>query len=263
MIFLKLGGSLITEKDQPSTARLDLIQRAASEIAAARAVDPGLRLLLGHGSGSFGHFPAKRHNTREGVHSEGQWRGFIDVWQQAAALNHIVMDALAAGGLPALAFPPSAMVTAEDGHVGNWDLAPIRAALNAGLLPVVYGDVAFDSVRGGTILSTEDLFIYLAKALLPQSVLLAGDEEGVYADYPQAPRLIEKITPASYAKIAAGLQGAVAPDVTGGMAGKVQAMLGLVKQIPGCKVHIFSGLVPGNLALALKGEPPGTLISND
>jgi isopentenyl phosphate kinase len=52
-------------------------------------------------------------------------------------------------------------------------------------------------------------------------------------------------------------------DVTGGMAGKVQAMLDLVKWLPGCEVRIFSGLIPRNLQRALSGEPLGTLIRAD
>ncbi len=260
MIFLKLGGSLITEKNQPSTPRLDLIRRSAEAIAAARSAVPDLRLLLGHGSGSFAHFPAKQYGTRDGVHNEEQWAGFVKVWHQAAALNHIVMDALALAGHQALAFPPSACANAEDGQLAAWDTGPIQAALEAGLLPVVFGDVVFDQVRGGTIASTEDVFVYLAASLKPETILLAGDEEGVYIDYSGAKQLIPEITPDSYSELGAGIQGALAPDVTGGMAGKVTAMLELVGSLPSCQVRIFSGLVPGNLQRALGGEQLGTLL---
>ncbi|MEZ4718850.1 MAG: hypothetical protein R2851_22555 [Caldilineaceae bacterium] len=39
-IFLKLGGSLITDKRAPETPRLDVIHRLAAEIAAARPKYP-------------------------------------------------------------------------------------------------------------------------------------------------------------------------------------------------------------------------------
>jgi isopentenyl phosphate kinase len=272
MIFLKLGGSLLTEKDKPSTLRADVLQRAAEEIAAARAADRSLRLLLGHGSGSFGHFPAKQHGTRAGVSSPAQWRGFIEVWQQAAALNHLVMAALHGASLPALAFPPSAAVSAADGTIAAWNLQPIHAALDAGLLPVVFGDVALDSVRGSTILSTEDLFVHLAQHLKPSRILLAGDQDGVLANYPFSPQLIPEITTSTADQVwspvpresrigtpEAGASSAPA-DVTGGMAGKVQAMLALVQQLPSCEIRIFSGLVPGNIQKALAGAPLGTLL---
>jgi len=134
MIFLKLGGSLITEKDKPSTVRARILERVCKEIAAARAAHPGLRLLLGHGSGSFGHVPAQQHGTRAGVASPAQWRGFVEVWQQAAALDRLVMDALQAAGLPALAFPPLAATTAES-QPAPVLTAPPRAADSAPCVP--------------------------------------------------------------------------------------------------------------------------------
>ncbi|RPI33061.1 MAG: hypothetical protein EHM70_07215, partial [Chloroflexota bacterium] len=193
--FLKLGGSLITDKAHPHTPRPEVIARLAGEIASARRSVPMMRLVLGHGSGSFGHTPASQYGTRLGVHTPEQWQGFLEVWREAAALNRLVMDALHAAGLPAMAFAPSASVLGHDGRLASWDLGPLESALEAGLVPVVYGDVIFDRVRGGTIFSTEDLFAHLALALHPQRILLAGLEPGVWADYPACQSLIAEITP--------------------------------------------------------------------
>jgi isopentenyl phosphate kinase len=46
-------------------------------------------------------------------------------------------------------------------------------------VPLLYGDVAFDRVRGGTIVSTEQVLAFVARQLPPQWLLLAGDTEGV------------------------------------------------------------------------------------
>ncbi len=259
-LLLKLGGSLITDKTRPHTARPDVLRRLAGEIAAARREQPGLRLALGHGSGSFGHVPARRWGTRQGVRTPEEWGGFVEVWREAQALDRLVMDALAAAGLPALAFPPSAAVTARDGRVEGWDLAPLRAALDAGLLPVVYGDVAFDAGRGGTILSTEDLFEYLAGQLRPKRLLLAGLEPGVWADFPACTRLASEITLQTLGEIEAGLGGSAAADVTGGMRSKVLSALALAQDIPGLETLIFSAEAPGTLQRALLGERVGTVI---
>jgi len=128
-------------------------------------------------------------------------------------------------------------------------------------LPVIYGDVVFDTVRGGTILSTEDLFSYLAPQLLPQRILLAGIEAGVWADYPQRKRLVGEITRDTLSRVAPGLEGSAATDVTGGMASKVQLSLELVSQLPQLQVLIFSGEQPGFVRQALSGERIGTLVS--
>jgi isopentenyl phosphate kinase len=260
LVFLKLGGSLITHKNQPHTARLDVLERLANEIAVARSRDQGLKILLGHGSGSFGHYPASKYKTRLGVKTAREWMGFVEVWREAAELNHLVLRALEKAGLPALALSPSAMVTAQHGKVTSWNLEPLQHALSVGLLPVIHGDVVFDIALGGTILSTEDLFSYLAYLITPAQVLFAGNQPGVWADFPNNTQLRRDITPGSLGEYEAGLRGSDAMDVTGGMADKVRQVLSLVEAFPGMKGSIFSGENPGNLQRALLGEPVGTSI---
>lgn len=258
--FLKLGGSLITDKAQPHSPRPEVLRRLAGEIAGARHKTPGLKIILGHGSGSFGHVPAQKYGTRQGVKTPEQWLGFQVVWGEAAALNHLVIEALIETDLPAISFPPSASILAVGGLVERWDISPIQAALDAGLLPVVYGDVVFDRLLGGTILSTEDLFEHLAAHFRPSRLLLAGREPGVWADYPACTRLLKEITPKSLERDAPALSGSAATDVTGGMASKVQQGLRLCQQIPGLQVLIFSAETPGALEQALSGERIGTLL---
>jgi isopentenyl phosphate kinase len=263
VVFLKLGGSLITVKSQAHTARNDALERLAREIAGSLAQQPEMRLVLGHGSGSFGHVPAKRYGTRHGVHTPEEWRGFAEVWYEATSLTRIVVKALYKAGLPVISFSPSGSALARDGAVASWDLNPLKAALDNGLLPLMHGDLAFDTVRGGTVLSTEDLFGYLAGVLKPERILLAGIEAGVWEDYPQCTRLIPQITPATLPAILPVLGGSKETDVTGGMLSKVQQSLEMVARNPGLSVQIFSGEVNGNVRRALAGENVGTLLRAD
>ncbi len=178
LIFLKLGGSLITDKSTPRTLRADTLARLMDEIVAAlAAVD--VHLVLGHGSGSFGHFEGRRYGTRDGVRDAAGWRGFAEVQAVAGLLNRHVIDAARAAGLPVVNCPPSASAVCADGQLIELAIAPIQSALEHGLVPVVFGDVALDNVRGGTIVSTEDVFGYLAPRLKPTRILLAGGGLGV------------------------------------------------------------------------------------
>ena len=274
LVFVKLGGSLITDKTQPYTPLLDVMDDLAQQIASALHTQPNLRLLIGHGAGSFGHVAASEYKTRDGyprpsplTHRErdttenNYWKGFAEVWYQASSLNRYVMEALHRAGVRAIALPPSSSVIASDGQVAVWETTPISMSLAAGIAPVVFGDVVFDEVRGGTILSTENLFAYLVKALSPERVLLAGLEDAVWEDFPIRLRKIERITPRSFEKLRGGIGKSAAADVTGGMDAKVSVMLELVQENPGLKIQIFSGMEPGNLARALAGELLGTEIS--
>jgi isopentenyl phosphate kinase len=186
------------------------------------------------------------------VNTPEQWGGFVEVWQEADELDRMVVDALLAAGAPAVSFPPSAAILAQDGQVLRWDTAPLERALEAGLAPVIYGDVIFDTQRGGTILSTEELFIHLAPILRPRRLLLAGSEPGVWAGYPQKTHIIPSITPASLDSILAELHGSAAADVTGGMESKVRSMVSLVQRLPGLDVAIFSGMEAGAIGAALE-----------
>jgi isopentenyl phosphate kinase len=261
MIFLKLGGSLITDKTRPETPRLEVLQRLAGEIAAARDSRPGLSILLGHGSGSYGHSVASRYGTHRGAASEEDWRGFAEVWHVANALNRLVVDAMVSAGLPAISFPPSASALADGGEIVDLAIEPVARALGSGLLPIVAGDVAFDRQRGSTIISTERVFARLAQALQPTHLLLAGVDRGVFADFPANTRIFDRLREADLGP--ATLTGSAATDVTGGMADKVRHAMAMARAAPGLEVRIFSGMEPGAVQAALLGIQIGTLVVPD
>jgi len=263
IIFLKLGGSLITDKDKPQTARLDVIERIANEIAEAIHRTGDFHLVIGHGSGSFGHATADQFQTHLGGEGEAYWRGFAEVWRAARELNQIMIDYLFKAGLPVVAFPPSAGLIAEEKHLASWDTNPIKIALSHNLIPVVQGDVIFDLEIGGTIFSTEQVFLHLAKVIRPNEILLAGIEKGVHKESKKSHKIIPQITPENYPSLKTTISGSHSTDVTGGMRAKVRLMLSLVQENPGLEVGIFSGLEPGNIKRALCGEQLGTMITSE
>lgn len=261
LVFLKLGGSLITDKSRPYTANLEALRDLAAQIKRALDENPELHIVLGHGSGSFGHESGKRFGTREGVHTPGDWMGFAQVWHDARALNNIVLQELISAGLPALSFSPSATSLSEDKTVTEMQLNPLRSALEHKLLPVVHGDVAFDTQRGGTIVSTEDVFAYMANNLQPERILIAGAEEGVWQDYSAKTGFITQITPLNYQQIANYLTGSQAKDVTGGMKAKVELLKLMLESSSATDALIFSGFAPCAVYDALSGKTPGTQLT--
>jgi isopentenyl phosphate kinase len=259
---LKLGGSLITNKEKAASALHERIMGLACEIASVHAKQSDMQLISGHGSGSFGHFPAKKYGTRDGVFSKSDWDGFAEVWTQAMKLNQIVMKALQEAGLEVVTFPPSATLTTKKGAIENWDLTPIQKALEENIIPVIFGDVTFDVEIGGSIVSTEDLFLYLTKELNVDMVLLAANEQ-VYADYPVRKEGVEKISSQSFEALAPKLSIGEGSDVTGGMYSKVKIALEMAAVNPETEIRIFSATEARNLQGALEGRAAGTLISND
>jgi isopentenyl phosphate kinase len=257
--YVKIGGSLITDKERAYSARRAVISRLGQEVRAALDADPELNLLMGHGSGSFGHWAAEQYGTQGGVTTSEGWRGYAEVAAAAARLNRIVTDAFVKAQVPVLSLQPSASALCRDGEVTYLDTRPVHAALAHNLVPLVYGDVALDEVRGGTIASTESLFDYLADELQPDRILLLGRVPGVLDSEGE---VVPQVTPAEVAGLRATLTGSYGVDVTGGMASKVADMAELVQRHTGISVWILTGEVPGLLTRALLAEEPvaGTCI---
>ncbi|MGB8648032.1 MAG: isopentenyl phosphate kinase [Anaerolineae bacterium] len=251
-VFLKLGGSAITDKTREAMPRPDIIRRAAREVQRARANHPDLRLLIGHGSGSFGHFAAKR----SGYGLPSAWKAYAETGAAANRLNRIVADILLTEGVPVLSLQPSASARCRDGELLSLEVAHIRAALEHDLVPLIYGDVALDETREMSIASTEKLFAYLAPLLQPDRLVYVSQVDGVYtADPSRSPGAgrISEITPAAFAAIEAGVGGSHGVDVTGGMLDKVRRNLALVQQLPHLDVYII-GSREGMIERALGNE---------
>jgi isopentenyl phosphate kinase len=261
LTFVKLGGSVITDKTGQEAPDLPLIRRLAAEVRAALdAAEPDYRLIIGHGSGSFGHTYARRYGIHLGLAPDADWMGFAQTAAAALRLNRIVVDELLAAGVPALALQPSSTLLARAGWLASWDTAAVERALARGLVPVVHGDVAFDEAQGSAIISTEQLLVALVgtPALRPDRIILVG-EAGVYTADPRSNPQAERIPQISTDNIAAVLQGAGGShgaDVTGGMRAKVELMWSIVADRPGTTVQLV-GPAPGLLQRALLGQAPG------
>jgi len=261
LTFLKLGGSAITDKTREATARPEVIRRIAQEVQRARAARPTLRLVIGHGSGSFGHFAAKK----SGFGERGNWWAYAETGAAAARLTRLVTDTFLAEGVPVVALPPSASARCRDGELLELATQPIQTALAHGLVPLVHGDVAFDETREMTIVSTEMVFANLAPHLQPTRILLAGIVDGVFTADPlrdASAQLIHEITPQTFPRVESQLRESYGVDVTGGMLTKVKTMLTLIERVPGLRVHIISALRAGIIERALLHDDlsEGTLI---
>lgn len=279
LTYVKLGGSVITDKTQAGTLRPDNLKRLAEEIAAALGqAGGGLRVLVGHGGGSFAHFPAAHYQVRlgnkSGLSPAESRRGFVETRLAAMRLNQYVIEAFVAAGLLAFSIQPSATITAHDGQIRRLlPLIPLLA-LNDGCLPLVYGDAVFDEVRGYTVISTEQIFSFLASrmedepeaALIPSRIILVGEVDGVFtADPIKQPdaQLIASINSGNLAEVQTMLGGSHGVDVTGGMLTKIAGMYALCQQVSGLQVLLLNGNRPGLLQRALLGEPVrGTLIES-
>ncbi len=263
LYLVKLGGSLITDKTKPYTERREIIKRLCREAAYARR--RGVKLILGHGGGSYPHTSAKLYRTAEGIVNKRSAYGLGVVHYDASELNRIIMKSLLDLKVPALSLQPSAFAYCKNGRIRKVFLDPLLKALELGVLPVVYGDIGLDSAKGCCIMSTERILAKLAIKLRKYyeiRMVMCGIVDGVYTADPlksKDAKFIGLINRKNIKEVESYLSGSHGIDVTGGMLHKVRMLYKLAKY--GIKSYLINGNKPGLLRKVLMGRRVrGTII---
>lgn len=262
VVFIKLGGAIITNKEMPMQLRPDVLHRLVKEIARARTEDPNRLIVVGHGQGSFGHVPAVKYKTMQGfIHDDSRF-GMAIVQDSAAQLNRLVVHAFLEEGIPALSLYPSNSLVTNDRKADSFCVEVFEEYIRQGMFPITTGDVIVDRKKGCTIWSTEEVLSFFAQRFQEngwdvQQIIHVTEVEGFYG---LDGKLIEHLD----AKVWPDLKSAVTVtrgfDVTGGMMTKVEESLQIAQK--GIESAIISGLKKDNLYnLLTEREWVGTRIT--
>ncbi|MWV64645.1 acetylglutamate kinase [Halorubrum sp. JWXQ-INN 858] len=247
-VVVKLGGSLITEKDRPETLDGPALAAACDAIAAALADGSVGGLVVVHGGGSFGHHQASEHgiSTTTGTHDAG---AVMDVHGAMTTLNRFVLSRLHDRGVPAVPVHPLSVSARRDGPDGTLSLPTGSAAtlLAEGFVPVLHGDGVATAGEGVTVVSGDEIVVELASGLDADRVGVCSTVPGVLDEDGEVIPSID-----AFEDVAAVLGGSDATDVSGGMAAKVRELLAL-----DAPASVFGA---DGLERFLRGEDPGTRI---
>jgi len=249
-IIVKLGGSVITRKREVERARPKVLARLAAEIA---EVDDQPVVLL-HGAGSFGHPGAKQFGlARAPLPSETagrRARGAAIVATEVRRLHLLVLRALVRAGTSPASVPIATHARNREGRLVAFDSSPFSDALRRGFLPVSFGDVIPDEEWGASILSADTIAEQLVAPLGAKRVVFVSDVPGVLEGPLRGRRSV--VRDLTEEVVTTLRPGAGAPDVTGGIRGKAEAMLRIAHG--GADAGLISGLTDGGLSRALRGE---------
>ena len=234
LVLVKLGGSVITDKSKPYTARLDVIKKLAKKISKLKSKNTDL--IIGHGSGSFAHVPASKYQTQKGlINAKSTW-GLALTADAAIQINRIVISEMLKLKIKCLSFSPLSFNYGKKVLIGH-----IKKAMEIGMLPVIYGDVIMNKDRGFEIYSGEKTLDLLARKLSifykKIKIIYFTDTNGVYDD---KGKTIPLITSKNFKEIKKYLTGSGNLDVTGGMIHKVEESLKLVQKLD-AEVYITNG----------------------
>ncbi|MYD89753.1 MAG: hypothetical protein F4Y08_05350 [Caldilineaceae bacterium SB0662_bin_9] len=243
-VFLKLGGSLLTDKTAQEVLQANRVKSICAQIATVLDERPELKLVLGVGSGSFGHFPAFQYGLAQGADHPDAWMGTAITADSAARLVRHVTGCLIKAGVNAWSCQPGSAWMAQGGRVRGGPADVLARALASDLVPVVHGDVMLDLEQRVCIASTEEIFRFLVPSLRPNRILLAGEVPGIMSGPAEQWRETKPIPRLQLARsgdlpLVPGASRGV--DVTGGMRTKLQLCLEMVEACPEAYVHIFDG----------------------
>ncbi len=228
-LILKLGGSVITDKRADCAINHDQLAEVASAIAAARSSE----IILIHGAGSCGHPEARRYRLDTGLQA-GSTEGIFVTHRAVSGLNAAVVDALRSRGVDAIGVHPLHTGVAENGRLVGFECRHLAAMLSLGMVPVIHGDVVMDLSQGACIVSGDQLVRHLAVTLGVRRVGLATDVPGVL----DGGCVVPVITRESMKHLQIGSSRHT--DVTGGMKGKIDELLGLADAGPESEIFHVS-----------------------
>jgi isopentenyl phosphate kinase len=240
-VVMKLGGSVVTEKDRRET-----VDEAALEAAAAALAGASEPLVVVHGGGSFGHPNAADHGVTEarGTHDSAAIEA---IHGAMVRLNSRVVAVLREAGLAAVPVQPLSVASRDAGGELDMPGEALGRSVREGFVPVLHGDLITHEGEGVTVLSGDELVPAVVLAVDADRVGVCTTVRGVLDE---SGEVVDAIT--SRVEVPDAVGDSDATDVTDGMAGKVAQLLDL--EVP---AQVFG---PEAIETFLAGGRPGTTV---
>ncbi|MFX0071496.1 MAG: type 2 isopentenyl-diphosphate Delta-isomerase [Candidatus Hermodarchaeota archaeon] len=256
IIILKLGGSLITDKNEPFSIRKDVIENSINQIIESKKE----KLIIVHGGGSFGHPVAKQYKISNGLDLKikDQIFGLTKTHEVMNRLNTYLINSFLEKNQPAMAFQASSIFLKDFENIFSKSISIIEKSLNLGVIPILYGDIIFEKNKSFSIISGDRIILelcrYFEKGTISK-VIFATEVDGIFVR--ESERGEEKILLAQNVDCSeldrlnlAQLSQKI--DVTGGIRGKINSIKEICEL--NIEVQILNGLKDGYLLKALKGQ---------
>jgi len=237
MILIKLGGSIITNKEKPLSPRrktIDILTKSLKKIS-----EP---IIIVHGGGSYGHYWSVKYDmhTKE---KKYDLRGVAIIKNSMIELNKIILDSLLKNKLSPYCLPPTDFMSGN--KPVSKKVKEIEKIAKSGMIPVTYGDALWFGQNKTFILSGDKIMTHIAKILKPRLTIFALNEDGVYSDL-KSKKLIYELK---------GERPSISEnkmDVTGGMTRKIEEASKIAKM--GMNVFFVNGNKPERIVKAVKNS---------
>jgi len=243
MILIKLGGSIITNKEKPLSPRIKTIDNIVKQLK--KISEP---FVVVHGGGSFGHYWSVKYDMHTKP-AKTNPHGVATVKNSMIQLDKIILDSLTKNKLSPYCLPPTDFMSGNKPIISK--VKEIKKIAESGLIPVTFGDALWYGQKKSYILSGDRIMSILAKVLRPRLSIFVLNVDGLYSDL-KTKQLIYDMKDDQVS-----IQD-IPMDVTGGMKRKVEEATRISKM--GLKVFFVNGNKPVRIINAVnKNEFEGTV----
>lgn len=243
LTIVKLGGSLITEKDRSLTPNIKNIDAAAKEIAKSDALRRGPLFII-HGGGSYGHYYADKFGLSKAV-KKYPADAMAKTAQAMIELHSIVLKHLNAERLNCKSILISEFLSEDAEKLTSTGLKCLERIYRSNMVPLSFGNI-FISKGGSMIVSGDQIALALARVIRTKRVIFAMDVDGIYPRQNLRQKIIDVIDESIRIESISRRY-----DVTGGIVAKIKAGFELrdlgasVFYVSGQKKHRLQGLLSG------------------
>lgn len=256
---LKIGGSILTDRERYCTLDPGSLRRVAEALAGWL---PGARcrVVLVLGGGSFGHNVVVEH----GLGLDGRHRCPAEVFELTARLFELkvaLARELAARGIAAMPLQETTLFgLRKDGTLRLARPAALARCLAGGWLPLLTGGPLPDHRNSFVPVSSDRLVLPLAEVFPVRRYVVLTDRPGLCDPTAPGSPPVRRVRADQHSDAVGLLWPSSKIDVTGGMGGKLQAVLQLAAA--GVEAVIGDGrdLDAARLAACFGDDPPGTWI---
>ncbi len=235
MILIKLGGSIITNKEKPLSPRKKSIDKI---VRALKKIDEPI--IVVHGGGSYGHYWSVKYNMHTKP-ANYNIHGVSVVKNSMVELNKIILDSFLKNKLNPYCLPPTDFIFGNKPIIKK--VKEIEKIAKTNLIPITFGDALWFGKKKSYILSGDRIMSVLANILKPRLCVFVLNVDGLYSD-PKTKKLIREL------KGEKPLILKSSKDVTGGMKRKVDEATKISKN--GMNVFFVNGNKPERIVEAVK-----------
>jgi isopentenyl phosphate kinase len=237
MILIKLGGSIITNKQKPLSPRRKTIDNILKEIGKIK--EP---VIIVHGGGSYGHYWSVKYDMHTKP-AKTNPKGVAIVKNSMVELNKIILDSAVKNRINSYCLPPTDFMNGNKAIKSK--ILTINDISKSGLTPITFGDALWFGQKKSYILSGDVIMTTIGKILKPRLSLFVLDVDGVYSDL-KTKKLIH-----DFKKEKPEIKNNKR-DVTGGMTRKIAEASNMAKA--GLKIFFVNGNKPKRISDAVSGK---------